>query len=92
MATTSIWKVEQRLDHVIDYAEDEMKTHKEENELKGIKYKDLGQVINYASRNSKTDNGKYVTSINCDVRTAYQEMLTTKKHILIQKIFIIILL
>ena len=40
MATTSIWKVEQRLDHVIDYAEDEMKTHKEENELKGIKYKD----------------------------------------------------
>ena len=80
MATTSIWKVEQRLDHVIDYAEDELKTHKEENESKGIKYKDLGQVINYASRNSKTENGKYVTSINCDVRTAYQEMLTTKKH------------
>ena len=80
MATTSIWKVEQRLDHVIDYAEDELKTHKEENESKGIRYKDLGQVINYASRNSKTDNGKYVTSINCDVRTAYQEMLTTKKH------------
>ena len=37
MATTKIWKVQKRLDHVIDYATDEEKT-KNENLLTNIYY------------------------------------------------------
>ena len=35
MATTSLWKVDKRLDHVIDYATDEEKTKNENVENEG---------------------------------------------------------
>jgi len=75
MATTSIWKIVKRLDHVIEYAENENKT-----KGKGMEYKDLKQVIDYAETDFKTEDKKYVIGLNCDPRTAYQEMMTTKKH------------
>lgn len=52
MATTKIWKIKERFDHVIDYA-----TNKD-----------------------KTENGKYVSGINCLPQTAYQEMSIVKKQ------------
>lgn len=52
MATTKIWKIKDRFDHVIDYA-----TNKD-----------------------KTDNGKYVSGINCLPQTAYREMSIIKKQ------------
>ena len=39
----------------------------------------LQAVINYGKNGDKTDNGILVSSINCSVETAYEEMALTKK-------------
>ena len=67
LATTKIWKVVKRMDHVIDYAEDESKT-------KNLEFKnnyeilvdDLRDVIDYAKNSDKTEKEYFVTGINCD--------------------------
>ena len=51
MATTKIWKVVKRMDHVIGYAKDEKKTKIEFNQKDEILVDDLQNVIDYA-RNS----------------------------------------
>lgn len=78
MATTSLWEVHQRLDKVIDYATNKEKTQNEnyDKEL----YKSLHDTIEYATANFKTEKQMYVTAINCDEKTAFKEMLKTKKH------------
>ena len=48
MATTSIWAVKKRLDHVIDYTTNPDKTSKED-------YKELHNVIEYATASYKTE-------------------------------------
>ena len=56
MATTSLWKVVKRMDHVINYA-------KEKNKTKNIEFKsnyeiivdDLKDVIDYAKNANKTE-------------------------------------
>ncbi len=46
--------------------------------IKNIK-SNLQAVINYGKNGDKTDNGILVSSINCSVNTAYEEMALTKK-------------
>lgn len=76
MATTGIWKIEKRLDHVIDYTTNVEKTINEEYGLDN--YKDLHNVLEYATSDYKTEKQYYVSGINCTPKTAYEEMLNTK--------------
>ena len=46
--------------------------------IKTIK-SNLQAVINYGKNGDKTDNGILVSSVNCSVDTAYEEMALTKK-------------
>ncbi len=46
--------------------------------IKTIK-SNLQTVINYGKNGDKTDNGILVSSVNCSVNTAYEEMALTKK-------------
>ena len=81
MATTSLWKVVKRMDHVIDYAKCKDKT-------KNIEFKnnyeiivdDLRNVIDYARNSNKTEKEYFVTGINCEPNSAYEEMQDTKKY------------
>lgn len=81
MATTKIWKVIKRMDHVIDYAENKEKT-------KAIEFKDnyeiivddLSNVIDYAKNSDKTEKEFYVSGINCESNSSYEEMQDTKKY------------
>ncbi|MEG0528350.1 MAG: relaxase/mobilization nuclease domain-containing protein [Longicatena sp.] len=67
MATTSIWKVKNRIDHVIDYVTDTNKTI------------GLQQVINYTTNEEKTFEHQYVSCINCMQNNPYQSMMNTKE-------------
>ena len=46
--------------------------------IKNIK-SNLQAVINYGKNGDKTENGILVSSVNCSVETAYEEMVLTKK-------------
>ena len=46
--------------------------------IKNIK-SNLQAVINYGKNGDKTENGILVSSVNCSVETAYEEMVRTKK-------------
>lgn len=74
MATTSLWKVDKRLDHVIDYATDEEKTKNE-----GGNFDSIEQVLTYATNPDKTEKLFYTTGINCKVDNAVKEMQFIKK-------------
>ena len=73
MATTGIWKIEKRLDHVIDYVSNPEKTTKA-NES----YQELHQFSEYDNLNFNTEEGCYVSGINCLPDDAYQDMMDTK--------------
>lgn len=72
MATTSIWKIDKRLDHVIRYTTNPEKTSKES-------YKELHNVIEYANASYKTEEQLYVSTLNCSEETILQDMIETKK-------------
>jgi len=74
MATIGLWKVETRLDRVINYVANEEKTINEDF------IKDLHRVINYTLDVYKTEQQYFSTGINCGVDTAYKEMIGTKKE------------
>lgn len=78
MATTSLWKVENRLDKVIKYTTNVDKIQNQDygKEL----YKSLHNTIEYAKADFKTEKQYYVTGVNCNEETALQEMILTKKH------------
>lgn len=80
MATTKIWKVIKRVDHVIDYAEDKDKTKTIEftNNYEMI-VDDLSSVIDYARNADKTEKEFFVSGINCEPDSAYEEMQDAKK-------------
>ena len=78
MATTSLWKVETRLDKVIKYATNEDKTTNIEFEQEI--YKSLHNTIEYAKADFKTEKQYYVSGVNCTAKNALQEMILTKKH------------
>lgn len=78
MATTSLWEIHQRLDKVINYATNKEKIQNENYEQEI--YKSLHSTIEYVIANFKTEKQMYVTAINCDEKTAFKEMVKTKKH------------
>ena len=81
MATTKLWKVVKRMDHVIDYAKDKSKTKSIEfNNKYEIIVDDLRNVIEYAKNSDKTEKEFYVSGINCESNSAYEEMQDTKKY------------
>lgn len=69
MATTSLWKIRARLDHVVDYVSNADKT---QNKDFG---KDLAAVVEYAGESYKTEQRHFVSGINCSPETAYSAML-----------------
>ena len=84
MATTKIWKVVKRLDHVMEYATDETKTKNIEFRVEKGNYlvlvNDLKDVLDYATNSDKTEKQYYTTGINCEVNSAYEEMMDTKMY------------
>lgn len=78
MATTSIWKVENRIDKVISYTTNVEKTKNKDYEKE--LYKSLHNTIEYAKADYKTEKQFYVTGVNCIAETALQDMIQTKKH------------
>lgn len=76
MATTSLWKGDKRLDHVIDYATDEEKT---KNENEGGNFDSIEKLLTYATNPTKTEKLFYTTGINCKVDNAVKEMQFIKK-------------
>ena len=72
MATTSIWKIDSRLDIVVDYVVNEKKTDKES-------YYNLHRVVEYAKASYKTEQQLYVTALNCSEDNVVEEMMETKK-------------
>ena len=79
MAVTKIWAVIKRVDHVVDYA-----TNKEKTKIKmspnGMYARDLKDVIDYARNSDKTEEEYFVTGINCEPQSAYEEMQDTKMY------------
>lgn len=73
MATTGIWKIEKRLDHVIDYVTNPEKTVKDSSD-----YKELHKLSEYDNLTYNTEEECYVSGLNCLPETAYQEMMDTK--------------
>lgn len=72
MATTSIWAVKKRLDHVIDYAVNPDKTTEHH-----ARHDDLGNVLSYATQDEKVE---FVTGLNCIPEYAKEQMQMTKQH------------
>ena len=69
MATTKLWKVVKRVDHVVDYATNKENTKAIEFNDNGnyeMIVDDLKNVIDYARNADKTEKEFYVTGINCE--------------------------
>ncbi|MDO4853049.1 MAG: relaxase/mobilization nuclease domain-containing protein [Clostridia bacterium] len=78
MATTKIWAVKSRLDHVLQYAENEEKTINAE--WSKVDYQSMRDVMDYAMNDAKTEQQYYVSGWNCDPDTAREEMQMTKQQ------------
>ena len=77
MATTRIWAVKSRVDHVLDYATNEQKTDRRwsESDLQAMK-----DVMDYAMNDAKTEKQFYVTALQCNLRDARTEMALLKRR------------
>lgn len=65
IAVTSMWAIKTRLDHVVDYVMNDLKT--------------IEQVIEYTTNGQKTNHNQYVTCLNCNCFEPYNAMILTKK-------------
>lgn len=76
MATTSIWAVKSRVDHVIDYATNEQKTDRRwsEGDLQAMR-----DVMDYAMNDAKTEKQFYISGLQCNLRDARSEMALVKR-------------
>ena len=74
MATTKIWAIKDSLSRVVSYAENPEKTI----------FSDLKQVLKYAENDKKTidknEKSMYVTGVNCNRETAYEEMIAVQNR------------
>lgn len=74
MATTKIWAIKDSLSRVVNYAKNPEK----------IIFSDLKQVLKYAENNEKTtdknEKTMYVTGVNCNRETAYEEMTAVQNR------------
>lgn len=78
MATTKIWKVQKRLDHVINYATNEEKTKNNYSEYGMDEFDSIRQVMTYATNPDKTEKQFYTTGINCEIKDAVKQMQFVK--------------
>jgi hypothetical protein len=78
MATTKIWKVQKRLDHVINYATNEEKTKNNYSEYGMDEFDSIRQVMTYTTNPDKTEKQFYTTGINCEVKDAVKQMQFVK--------------
>lgn len=78
MATTKIWKVQKRLDHVINYATNEEKTKSNDSKYRIDEFNSIRQVMTYATNPDKTEKQFYITGINCEVKEAVKQMQFVK--------------
>ena len=79
MATTKIWKVQKRLDHVINYATNEEKTKNNYSEYGMDEFDSIRRVMTYATNPDKTEKQFYTTGINCEVKDAVKQMQFVKR-------------
>ena len=77
MATTSLWRVTRRLDHMVDYVENPEKTENPERATSTDQT--LDDVIAYASREEATNPKQLVKGINIDPANAREQMLRVKR-------------
>ena len=75
MATTSIWHIKGRLKYLIDYVENPKQTVSKDKCLQ-----DFYNVFSYVSRPEATEQGEYVSAINCLKEIALQQMILTKRQ------------
>lgn len=78
MAVTRLWKVTDRLDKVIDYAEDETKTKKPKYSDK--EWQALKDVLEYAKDEEKTEQQFYVSGLNCNPDKARDQFVMVKEQ------------
>lgn len=78
MAVTRLWKVTDRLDRVIDYAEDEDKTRKPK--FSYTEWQSLKDVLEYAKDEEKTERQYFVTGINCNADKARDQFVAVKQQ------------
>ena len=79
MAVTAIWKITSRFDRVIDYAENPEKTVAES--AGGMaRLHAIDEVIDYAADETKTEECRFVTGVNCDPDNAKEQFKLTKLH------------
>ena len=74
MAATSLWHIKGNLKDLLDYVENPEKTVPDKD------MQDFFDVFSYVRNPEKTDNGGYVSAINCLKETALQQMILTKKQ------------
>lgn len=77
MATTKIWDVRGRLDHVLTYAKNPDKT---EVPFTAGDLQALRDVMDYATNDFKTERQLFVTGINCNPEFARDQMQETKQR------------
>ena len=77
MATTSMWAIKKRVDHVIDYTTNEKKT--KNNNYIDRQYSDLLGALNYATNSDKTEKQFYVSGVSCNLDSALKEMEDVKQ-------------
>lgn len=77
MATTSLWKVENRLDNVVNYASDKSKTKNKNYQNKNVK--SIYELLDYTTNPDKTEKQFFITGINCEFENAVKQMTQTKK-------------
>ncbi len=78
MATTKIWKVQKRLDHVINYATNEEKTKNNYSKYRMDEFDSIRQVMTYVTNPDKTEKLFYTTGINCEIEDAIKQMQFVK--------------
>lgn len=76
MAVTGIWKIESRLDHVIDYICNVEKTNNVSHDELFYQYHKLQDN---QEKNSFTEEQRFISGINCTPEIAYKEMIATKQ-------------
>ena len=72
MATTGIWKISKRLDHVLDYVMNAEKTPRDD------KYSDFHKFSEYENLDFNTEESCYISGLNCIPEQAYKDMIFTK--------------
>jgi hypothetical protein len=92
VATTSIWAVKGWLGQAVIYVENPEKTENpkfiEQQNMNAEQTQGLSDVIGYAMNDGKTElvneqaeiKKHFVSGVNCNVATARDEMMATKKH------------